>query len=119
LGGGHFGTIFAVREVKTGRECVVKLYKRCVVYEWMCVFGMNDAIDADKSIHIHVYIYTMLSLQHVYTYVYICTMLTQQNTHTYVHTYRSQREAALDVAHEKNFLIMARRCKCLYALVYM
>jgi hypothetical protein len=28
LGGGHFGTIFAVREVKTGRECVIKLYKR-------------------------------------------------------------------------------------------
>ena len=59
LGGGHFGTIFAVKEVRTGRECVVKLYKR------------------------------------------------------------SQREAALDVAHEKNFLIMARRCQCPYLIDYV
>ena len=35
LGGGHFGTIFAVREVQTGRECVVKLYKRYVGV-WLC-----------------------------------------------------------------------------------
>lgn len=94
LGGGHFGTIFAVREVRTGRECVVKLYRRCVR---VCMSGGRGG--GGRGVH-------------------MCYHKTMR-AHSHVHTCSSQREAALDVAHEKTYLIMARRCQCKCVCMYV
>lgn len=112
LGGGHFGTIFAVREMQTGRECVVKLYKRYVgVCDCMAVVvvyvkvGSWD-VGGKNTCDMHAHAEGQAR----------CPDNTKQTTGN-ASRYNtcndsSQRDAALDVAHEKNFLIMARRCQC-------